>query len=249
MKKGLKKFSFNAKVLVALAAICTLFVFETKAQDAAKPEKKTSFILGVRTGVNANKLLVSHTGSSEWYSGAQGTIFGLFNFNNWVGVSLEAGVSQSGGAGVRYESSNPSYGKGTIDFRLTNIQANLLSHFKLPVLSVYEPRLILGPSFDFNTFASGNTEGMVGQSGVKYSYDATQAFQPVDVGAIVGLGVDFDLKFAKLFVDARYRHGLFDVNQLQGTTNARAVSSAMQNYDVRTRGISVQVGLGFKLGK
>jgi hypothetical protein len=244
MKKGLKKLGF----LVAVATICALSLGTTQAQDAAKPEKKTSFLIGVKGGLTVNKFQVSSSRSeTENYSGGQALVFGHLNFNSWVGTALEVGFSQSGAA--RYSSAATNGGRLT-DYRLSNVQANLLTYFKLPVLSQYEPKVFIGPSMDANVYATGNVEGTTaGGSPLKYRVDATNNFKAMDWAMVVGLGLDFDIKFATLLLDVRYRHGITDINNKYGTGDQFISGIGAGNSDVRTRGWAFNVGLGFKIGK
>ncbi|WP_448520023.1 porin family protein [Rhodoflexus sp.] len=258
MKNGLKKVTLLAALAVGA------FTFGANAQDASTPEKQSSFILGVRTGVNVNDFSVSGTTrSTTSLAGAQATVFAMYNVNSWVGMSLEAGFSQSGAARFSPGAGTNVGQPGTVgsamgnlnDYRLSNIQANLLSYFKLPVLSVYEPKIFIGPSFDFNVHATNNVEGYRFGSPTKYRVDATNQFKAMDIGMIVGGGVDFDLKWATLMLDARYRHGFSDINNAYGQSanfigapnGAVGFPLSLGNQDIRTRGLSFQVGLGFKL--
>jgi hypothetical protein len=257
MKNGLKKVA-----LLAALALGT-FIFDTHAQDASTPEKQSSLILGVRTGVNVNDFSVSGTTrSTTSLAGAQATAFAMYNVNSWVGVSLEAGFSQSGAArfspNAGFNVGQPGTANSATgnlnDYRLSNVQANLLSYFKLPVLSVYEPKIFIGPSFDFNVHATNNVEGYRFGVPTKYRVDATNQFKAMDIGMIIGTGVDFDLKFATLMIDARYRHGFSDINNAYGQSANFIGDGAGSGYplspgnqDIRTRGLSFQVGLGFKL--
>ncbi|MCS6968983.1 MAG: porin family protein [Cytophagales bacterium] len=262
MKNDLKKATLLATLAVGA------FAFGANAQnppDAATPGKQSSLIVGVRTGVNVNDFSVSGTTKSTTsLAGAQATAFAMYNFNSWVGVSLEAGFSQSGAARfsptagfvhAQPGTANSIAGGNLNDYRLSNIQANLLSYFKLPVLSVYEPRVFVGPSFDFNVHATNNVEGYRFGAPTKYRVDATNQFKSIDIGMIVGAGVDFDLKWATLFLDARYRHGFTDINNAYGQSanfigsNSPSIGYPLSlgNQDIRTRGLSIQVGLGFKL--
>lgn len=240
MKRGLKKVT----LLAAVFAVCAVFSLSAQTPpDAAAPEKSSSFVIGARVGVNASEFLVSQsTKATNMLSGAQVTAFAMYNFNNWVGSSLEVGFAQSGAANFKTADGRVH------DYRLSNVQANLLSYFKLPVLSVYEPKFFIGPSFDFNVHATDNVEGVSFGRPIKARYDATNNFKPMDIGLIVGTGVDFDLKWATLMLDVRYRHGLSDINNKYGMSgNAPFIDSGAGNQDIRTRGLSVQAGLGFKL--
>ena len=244
MKKGLK----NLGLLVAVATICVLSFGNVQAQDAAKPEKKTSFLIGVKGGLTVNKFSVSNDiSATNYYSGGQALAFAHLNFNSWVGTALEVGFSQSGAARMMSSGTN---GGRINDYRLSNVQANLLTYFKLPVLSVYEPKIFIGPSMDANVYATGNVEGVTaGGTPVKYRVDATNNFKSMDWAMIIGAGVDFDLKFATLMIDARYRHGITDVNNKYGANDQFISSIGTGNQDIRTRGWAFNVGLGFKIGK
>lgn len=248
MKNGLKKATLLA--VLAVGAFTFSANAQNNAQNEASPEKESSIIVGVRTGVNLNDFAVSGSArTTTMLAGAQATAFAMYNFNSWVGISLEAGFSQSGAA--RF----PSGSNNLNDYRLSNVQANLLSYFKLPVLSVYEPKIFIGPSFDFNVHATNNVEGYRFGFPTKYRVDATNQFKAMDIGMIVGGGVDFDLKWATLFLDVRYRHGFSDINNAYGQSanwigapnGATGFPLGPGNQDIRTRGLSFQAGLGFKL--
>jgi hypothetical protein len=241
MKKGLK---FNLNFLVALAVVCTLGLFNTaNAQDGASADSTGSKLtVGLRAGLNVSKLRATGDyNASNYIEGAQVGAFAHFQLNKWVGESVELAWSQGGARGLQGQN---AFGQRTVNLYTNNVQLNVLSHFKVPVLSVYEPRVFIGPSFDFNTYNKANVEGMATDAYVKYSTDATNHTKAFDFGIVAGAGVDFDLKFAKLMLDARYRHGISDIRNRNFNQNS---GISFSNSSWRTSGFSFQVGLGFSL--
>lgn len=236
MKKILKTFSF----LVALAAVYALGLSSAQAQDAAQPDStKSKFMIGARAGLNLSYLRVDNeTNGSGFAEGAQVGAFAKYSFNDWVAVSLEAAWSQGGARKMRYES---SFYTGEAFLQTNNVQLNPLVQFKIPVLSVYEPYLFAGPSFNLNYL---NTVSY----GAFTPKDATNFTTALDFGLLVGAGVDFNLRFATLSLDARYRHGLNDINQKTGLVGGYNGGAFLGTNTWRSSQLSFQVGLGFPIG-
>jgi hypothetical protein len=252
MKKILKTFS----LLVALAAICTLGLNTASAQDtAAKSDStKSKLMVGVRAGVNASRFVINNsTEVTNFTPGFQAGAFVKYSFNDWVAVALEAAWSQSGAIRLPYWSQG-SGAVGTGDLTAHNVQFNPVLQCKIPVLSVYEPYFFVGPSFNVNYYNSFSYSGLVGSTPFQRNIDVTNSLQPLDFGLLVGAGVDFNLRFAVLTIDARYRHGLSDIrNKNLGDPFANARSGQTEgayigNETWRSRQFSVQVGLGFPIG-
>jgi len=230
MKKILKTFSF----LVALAAVYALGLSSAQAQDAAQSDStKSKFMIGARAGLNLSFMSINNDSQiAGMAEGAQIGAFAKYSFNDWVAVSLEAAWSQAGARKMGFTS--PRFGGQLAFLQTNNVQINPLVQFKIPVLSVYEPYFFAGPSFNLNYLNS-----------VYYAnnaIDATNYTTALDFGMLVGAGVDFNLRFATLSLDARYRHGLSDINQ------KTAGSAFMGNANWRSNQLSFQVGLGFPIG-
>jgi hypothetical protein len=239
MKKILKTFS----LLVALATIYTLGLSTAQAQDAAAQadSTKSKLMIGVRAGLNLSYLRIDNQNDGSGFAeGAQAGLFVKYAFNDWVAVSLEAAWSQSGARKMRYSSGTgaASY-DGDAFLQLNNMQFNPLVQFKIPVLSVYEPYLFAGPSFNVNYLNSIYTNKFTPK-------DATNFTTGLDLGLLVGAGVDFNLRFATLTLDARYRHGLNDINQKTGDVSG--LGAALGTNTWRSSQLSFQVGLGFPIG-
>lgn len=241
MKKILKTFS----LMVALATVFVLGLNTAQAQDAAKPDStgRSKFMVGVRAGLNISRIRVGNGVANDFTPGAQAGLFAKYSFNDWVAVSLEAAYAQSGADRMRYTFA-PST---SADLLIHNAQFNPLLNFKLPVLSVYEPYVFVGPSFNVN-FA----EDLYKAGFASTKSDLTSS---LDLGLLAGVGVDFNLRFAVLTLDARYRHGLNDVNQRTGVAQTPTIGFTDVNGGVlpaaptlRSSQFSFQVGLGFPIG-
>jgi hypothetical protein len=250
MKKILKTFS----LLVALAAICTLGLNTASAQDtAAKSDStKSKLMVGLRAGVNTSRFVINNsTETSNFIPGIQAGAFVKYSFNDWVAVAFEAAFSQAGASRVPFNSGSTM---STGDFMSYNVQLNPVLQCKIPVLSVYEPYFFVGPSFTINPHNTFTFSGVNGSSAFQDKIQVDNSLQPLDFGMLVGAGVDFNLRFAVLTIDARYRHGLSDIrnqNSLDIFSNARPTENSnleIGNQTWRSRQFSVQVGLGFPIG-
>lgn len=267
MKKGLKKFGnalTSSQFWAALALACVLgFVNPLQAQDDTEGseedveasddsgEKKPSkILLGIRSGMTFGEFqFAGEYDRTNFKRGFTAGAFFTYNITRWVGVSLEAAYNIQGAKNLYAYDGNTRH-----SFAFHGVQGNLLGYFKLPVLSVYEPRFIIGPSFNYNVHTNALTERPTGRTDIKTYYDGTSLFTNMDLGMIVGLGVDFDLKFAKLLLDARYRAGFSDLNTTNEARNGAFhkysqthPGTTLGNSSVKTSAWSFNVGLGFAL--
>jgi len=263
MKKGLKKFSnalTSGQFWAALALVCVLgFVNPLQAQDSEPVEeepteeesnekKPSKLTFGVRTGMTFGEFQFGgEFNRTNLKSGITSGLFLTYNLTDWVGISLEAAYNLQGARNL-YAGDNQT----RHSFGFHGIQTNLLGYFKLPILSVYEPRLIIGPSLNANVGVDGMTERPTGRTDIKTYYDASEFFETMDMGMIIGLGLDFDLKFARLFVDGRYRQGFSDIgNSVSNGAFHRYAEThpvtTLGNTSVKSSAWSFNVGLGFAL--
>lgn len=210
----------------------------------AEASKKT-LMVGLKTGLSVNDFRLN--GDADFFirgrglakrAGGQALAFARYYMTDWVYGEIEAGWAQT--------AASLNYRNGFIVYRLNNIQSNLLFGFKLPILSVYEPKVYIGPSFDFNMHATEYVAGTTPYSAglgvpIKRRTDVTNSFKSMDIAWIVGGQVDFDVKFARLILDVRYRHGMTNINNKMTSTNVLGARS------LETSGLVFQVGLGFPL--
>ena len=261
MKKGLKKLSFSAlKPAKFLAALTLAFCIgltanaqdgeEAAADEGGDDAAPSKITLGIRSGLNLSKFVFAGADNQTSYlAGAEVGAFFTYQVTNWVALSVEASWAQNGSA-------NLVGADGTRhSFTMQNFRGNILTYFKIPVLSVYEPKFFIGPSFDVVGGVTANSERPSNGTDIKTRYDVASRFQTFDMGIVTGIGVDFDLKSnVKLLLDARYRMGLLDLNNntnthgnALGTTGASLPSSALGNSSIRTGSFGFNVGLGFSL--
>lgn len=252
--KALRRLNPNAvsmkKLFAVLVCACAVMAFNpTFAQDEESADgagkEGSGLVVGIRTGVNYSKFIISGSGDSESERkvGAVAGAFATYHFNQWAGASLEVLFAQTAAGRVAYQSSTS---QGTSDFTLSNVEVNLLGDFKIPVISVYKPRFYAGPSFAFNSHAISNNEGFMNGSNipVKFRNDVTNQFKAVEYAAIVGAGLDFDLKVGTLRVDARYRRG---INNISGKNFNFSEGSQFRNRTIHTNTLSFQAAFGINL--
>jgi len=210
-------------------------------------EGKGKMIIGVRTGATYNKFIMSGQetdASSKRRVGFAAGVFFSYALNQWVAISPEVMFSHANARRVDYQDFI-QYGKA--DYTLQNLQVNLLADVRMPVISVYKWKFYAGPSLDFNMAANANFEGRLAGSTaeippLKYDIQATEEFKGMDWGVIVGTGLDFDMKLGTLKVDARYRAGLTDINNVNHQQNF-----ILENRTMHTSNFQFLVGFGLNL--
>jgi hypothetical protein len=256
MKERLEKLNpkpLSSRLFATLVCLCAcLFMFPAHAQDAegadgsGEESAESKLMIGVRTGVNYSKLIISE-GSADAGLGDNdqrraGLVFGAFvdySFNKWFGATGEVLFSQQGVRSVGY---NDGVSVGVADYRTDNINVNLLLDAKLPVISVYKPKFYVGPSFSFNVGGRADVEGSAFGYPVHTVYNANDQFAAMEFGMIVGTGLDFNLKFATLKTDIRYRRGFNDINAI-----GIGLNESLRGRTIHSDAISFQVALGFHL--
>lgn len=238
------EFSLKRSIRAIATAVCAVVLSSSAAfaQDGAG-ETESKLMVGFKSGFNISDIRVA--GATDYFTRQEGAgkevgpqihAFGRYDFNKWVGAELELGWTQN---------AFTMYTNQISTFRSNNFQANLIGNVRIPVLSVYHPRLYAGFSYNYNAYVYERVTGpsQFGVGNVDYTAEVTSYFNPHDLGVIVGTGLQFDLKFANLLVDARYRHGFSKAVDAQGrTTSALSGVSKVHISDV-----ALMVGLGFSL--
>ncbi len=234
------EFSLKRSIRAIATAVCAVILTSGAfAQDGAG-ETESKLMVGFKAGVNAADMrnasdvgYFTRNGGNGKNISPQILVFGRYNFNKWVGAEVELGWTQN---------AFTIFSSRTTTYRTNNLQANALLNVRIPVLSVYHPRVYVGPSYNYNAYTYSR------QTGNSYGYnfdqtrDVTNDFSPSDFGIIVGTGLQFDVKFATLLFDARYRHGITKAVRTRGNTqnsvNPLSNSSAISD-------VAFMVGLGF----
>lgn len=235
------EFSLKRSIRAIATAVCAVILTSgaALAQDGAG-ETESKLMVGFKSGFNIADV---RFGATDFYTKQEGAgkevapqihVFGRYNFTKWVGAELELGWAQN--AFTLYSSKMTTY-------RANNFQANALLNVRIPVLSVYHPRFYVGPSYNYNAYTYSRETSNAGQYSFDQTYDVTNSFAPHDLGVIVGTGLQFDVKFATLLLDARYRHGFTKTVRRAG--DVTAAQSLVRQASVSD--VAFMVGLGFSL--
>jgi hypothetical protein len=241
-------FSLKRSIRAIATAVCAVVLTSGAAfaQEAAgESSSESKLMIGFKSGINLSDIRTS--GATEYFSSEKGQkefapqihVFGRYSFTKWISADLELGWTQN--AFTLYDNGR------TNTFRANNFQANALLNVRIPVLSVYEPRLYIGPSYNYNAYTYQRITGpstMVSGQKTDVTYDVTNAFVPHDFGVIVGAGLQFDVKFATLLVDARYRHG---ITKAINATNGYSTNTLSGVEKGHLSDVAFMIGLGFAL--
>ena len=238
------EFSLKRSIRAIATAVCAVVLTSGAAfaQDGAG-ETESKLMVGFKSGFNVSDVRIA--GATDYFTKQRGggkeiapqiLVFGRYSFTKWVSTDLELGWTQNAFS---------MYGNRISTFRANNFQANALLNVRVPVLSVYEPRLYIGPSYNYNAYVYERITGpsQFGTGNVDYTQEVTSLFNPHDIGVIVGAGLQFDVKFATLLLDARYRHGFSKAANAQGYTGT--ILARDSRFYVSD--IALMVGLGFSL--
>jgi hypothetical protein len=244
------EFSLKRSIRAIATAVCAVVLTSGAAfaqeDGSAETSSESKLMIGFKSGINLSDIRTS--GATEYFTSEGGQkefapqihAFVRYDFTKWVGAELELGWTQNaftlyGGDG------------STNTFRANNFQANALLNVRIPVLSVYHPRFYIGPSYNLNAYTyqrvTGESAILPGYK-IDKTYDVTDAFVPHDFGVVVGTGLQFDVKFATLLLDARYRHGITRTIDAQGGYRTNVLSTVNKGH---LSDVAFMVGLGFSL--
>jgi hypothetical protein len=236
------KRSIRAIATAVFAVVLTSGAAFAQEDGSAESSSESKLMIGFKSGINLSDI---RTGSDTDYFdetstgknfGPQIHAFVRYDFTKWVGAELELGWTQN--------SFNIETGR-TNTFRTNNFQANALMNVRIPAISVYHPRFFFGPSYNYNAYSYQRMTGAseYGPYNIDQTVEVTNLFNGSDFGVIVGAGLQFDLKFANLLLDARYRHGITQLRNTGGiSTNALALPNSFRMSD-----FAITAGLGFSL--
>jgi hypothetical protein len=237
------EFSLKRSIRAIAAAVCAVILTSGAAfaQEGAG-ETESKLMIGFKAGFNITDLrgagdvdyFIKNEGNGK-NIGPQILVFGRYDFTKWVGADLELGWTQN---------AFTTYSNRVTTYRANNFQANALLNVRIPVLSVYHPRVYVGPSYNYNAYVYSRQTGTAYGYNFDQTFEVTNDFKPHDFGVVVGTGLQFDLKFANLLLDARYRHGLTKAVRTRGnaTNSVAPLSNSSSLSDV-----AFMVGLGFSL--
>ncbi|MBD3220555.1 outer membrane beta-barrel protein [bacterium] len=132
------------------------------------------------------------------------------------GLSLQPEVlyvQQGGKYDVNVVDGGMVVGSGELTWDLDYIQVPVLAKIQLPVVGSLLPTIIAGPAFAFNVTSDYTVEG----DGAEDSGEI-EDLKSTDLSLIFGLAMKVGAGPAGVMVEARYNHGLTDLNDAEGGT-------------------------------
>ncbi len=234
-----------------LLLLLTSGVFLQAQDNSGSAGKQFSF------GIKAGGVFSGFTNHQDVFTGMRGGMtigaFAEFKPISFLGVSIEANYVQEGAfhanpyliypaASVNYTT---SIYKTSSDIRLHTLQIPLLVNIRAPKISgAVSPKLILGYSFDFILNATSNDMYMIsGNPDIPLSSRGTEnvssSFQKWNMGPVLGVGFDFASDKLTYMLEARYKIGVRDINNMGG------LNSLNSQYDFSVNTFTVTFGIGF----
>jgi hypothetical protein len=158
---------------------------------------------GVKGGVNfANQS--TDPSDAELQDSRMGLALGGF-----VGIPVMPSVKIQPEALFMMKGDEEEADGATGSYKLSYIEVPVLAKIGFLSQSPAHPSLFVGPSFGINTGATAEGES----GGLSFEADVKDQTKPVDVGVVVGGGVDFQ----NFGVDVRYTRGISNVIDVEGS--------------------------------
>ena len=205
----MKKFVLTALALAALVS----------ASDAFAQR----FYLGVKAGVAMEDLDVDTIDDTSMRTGFMGGGFLGYDVSDQFGFRLEALYVNKGA-----ELNDPN---GAFDVNYDFIEVPLLFVLHMTPQSAAMIDLFAGPTLAFNISAETDD----GSATVDIS-DQTESFE---IGAAIGVGIEYKLSSMSILGDLRYSLGATDLADIEDST---------QDLEVKSRGFGIMAGLLFPIG-
>lgn len=201
----------------------------------------TLLILAALTNLKAQTTVAA--GAKIGYSGSEfsGDDVGSLDVRNSVAAGAFFNVSP-----VPYLSFQPELlfrQKGAInnrefinvreEYKLDYIETPLLVKLRVPIRKIFYPNVFGGPYFAFKT----NSSYTAVQTDTEIMYRDELNVKNTDYGAVVGGGIDIELKPIFFSFDVRYGIG------------ATEIEDTDEPLDLKNRDLTVMGGIGFLFGK
>lgn len=199
-----------------------LIALKINAQDDISKLK-----YGVHIGTSSSGFTNDRQVFSKNILGFAGGIFGEYQMNSLIGISLDANYMMAGAFHVSpyliYPASVVSYPgnvvyKESSDISLHTIQIPLLINLT-PISNGVEPIISFGYSFQY--FISAISRDMMVMDGDNVmaisgrpKENVSSSFQKWSMGPVAGLGIKFPGNKADYIFELRYHVGLRDINNL-----------------------------------
>jgi hypothetical protein len=201
------------------------FPFNLTAQETESP-----FSYGLHLGPSFSGFTNHMEIFSQKKTGLSTGLFCEYKLKPYVSLSVEANYLMEGAFHVSpyliYPQSNIYYPGGLVyksssDVTLHNVDLPVLFKFRPVTLSGASPFITVG--YTFNFLITAVSRDMIMTSGINQipvsdrSFETvTGSFQDWNHGPVAGIGLEFPGTKFKYAIEARYKVGLMDINDLAG---------------------------------
>ncbi len=207
--------------LVAIALFLLLMALTnvTKAQ--------TTFAIGAKAGYSGSALSGEDAGSIDLRETVSGGLFlqvspaPYLSFQPEVLFRRKGAVNHNETFNIREE------------YNLDYIETPLLLKLRVPIANAIYPNVFGGPYFAFKT----NSTYSATQTNTDISLNRSFEAKNSDYGAVIGGGVDIEVKPIFISLDARYGIG------------ATEIENSDEPVDLKNRDFTVMAGIGLLIGK
>ncbi len=167
----------------------------------ARPRAARKYRLGIAGGMNFSNMSVDPVGLEEDDS------LMSYAVGAWWGLPVNRRVTIQAAALYSVKGDSESDGGYTTSTRMSYIDVPVLAKIGFRHGSPARPSLFLGPSMAVNLSAKSSFEG----AGTSTDVDVKEKVNALDLGVVVGGGVEFPIGTRTYGVDLRYSKGLSNV--------------------------------------
>jgi len=128
-------------------------------------------------------------------------------------------------------------------FEAAYLEVPVFFKFTLGTRTV-RPYVMAGPTIGFNLSHELQSSAFEQD----FEINLKKLTRPIDFGLGFGVGVSFPISNASIFIESRYRLGLFDVTEAGVVREAGFDLEFGERLDVNTKGIQIMLGITFPLG-
>lgn len=187
---------------------------------------------GYKGGVNLANVSTTEDGfiTEERITGLSAHLFLDFTLINNFGLQPEMGFIQKG-----YRRTITLFGEKRYATKINYLDFSLNLKYRLGNKNL-KGFLLAGPHFNFAL--SGNTKDLDEGSTNKVEIDEGGGINRTDLGITLGGGIGTSIRDGDLFLEIRYLHGLQTINV-----------TAFDDGDLQNRGININVGYIFEIGR
>jgi len=194
------------KKLIAIAVVAGFLVPAIAGAEASGLTGK-----GVKLGLNlANVSGADKPTDAAMAMGLAVGGFATWSVNDMFAVQPEIFYSQKGFQIDAKKMGSPV--AGTINFNVNYLDIPVLARLNIPMEGTVKPYVVLGPSFGIlltaEQVASGDVADLMKAANMETTTDVKSDTTSMDMGLVLGAGVEVPAGSGKVTVDVRYDMGL-----------------------------------------